>query len=366
LISIGDVAAKISSRIEGWPLGNPRFGDPRYISHRLSLSGFQMLDPFDDGRSICFVDGGNLPIISTPGLVVHLSRVGFCVYKSNERCESPNLPSKIDFITIAASEGSGNEITYSAEITPLEASKRDLLPDDDDLVFDSFDRTLMDGRQRASLTRVATAARVFAEWRLASVLSEEVLNSGDIIVRDGSLQTQITGESEYANDAYGAALGNEVLFTGLAKTSTLFTDTGMPLFSAISILANRNELGERSWVYHPIVDIMAPDHRAEMYGVKLHPQSRHVFRFEILKNQAEALGDEAMRVIAVLASNSSDLAFPGYPYGLIEADRISRVREEEIESLEVQLLSSLSALGSWPSLEAFIRTVDAHTIIDGI
>lgn len=288
------------------------------------------------------------------------------MYTGNERSETTELPFKIDFVTVATARRDVDEITYYVEFVPLDDSMRELLPDEDDLVFDSFDRTLMEGRRRASLTRVATAARVFAEWKLSSILSERILDSGDILVRDGSLQTQITGESEYANRAYEAALEQNVIFTGLAKTSTLFTDSGMPLFAAIAILANRNELGDRSWIYHPIVEINAPDHRAEMYGVKLHPRSRHVFRFEILKDQAEMLEEGSMSVIGALAANASDLAFPGYPYGLIEADRISRVREEEIEPLEMQLLSSLSSLGAWPSLEAFLRVVDAHQIINEI
>ena len=56
----------------------------------------------------------------------------------------------------------------------------------------------------------------------------------------------------------------------------------------------------------------------------------------------------------------------GYPYGLIEADRIARVRDEEIEPFRIQLLSALSGLGSWSELEAFIHATDAHSVIDEI
>ena len=175
----------------------------------------------------------------------------------------------------------------------------------------------------------------------------------------------MTGESKYANKAYEAALRKKVLFSGLAKTSSLFTDSGMPLFSAVSLMANRNELNKKRWYYHPIVDIKAPDHKAVMLAVKLHPRSKHVFRFEILNSQAEEMHD-FNKVVGLLARNASDLTFPGYPYGLIEADRLARVRDEEVEPFRIQLLSALSGLGSWRELEAFIHATDAHSVIDEI
>jgi hypothetical protein len=239
------------------------------------------------------------------------------------------------------------------------------LPDEVDLVFNSFDRTLTEGRRRAPLSRVATVSRAFTEWKLASEIIDKELVAGDMLVRDGSLQTQISGESKYSNMAYDKALSKDVIFTGLAKTSTLFTDTGMPLFSSIAILANRNGLGEDRWYYYPIADIRVPDHRAYMFAVKLHPRSKHVFRFEILRDQAKKM-DDFDTVISKLAHNANDLTFPGYPYGLIEADRVARVRQEEVKPLLVQLLSAVSGLGVWEELDAFLKTMDAHRVIDDV
>ena len=41
-------------------------------------------------------------------------------------------------------------------------------------------------------------------------------------------------------------------------------------FSAIHELSEKSQLKDSAWCYHPIVDINQPDHRAEMYAVKLH------------------------------------------------------------------------------------------------
>jgi hypothetical protein len=324
-----------------------------------------MLELPEDERKICFVDGGNLELLNTPGLVIHLTRIGYCLYEGRDKIENLGVPPFIDFYTLASASREKDEINYSIELIPRSEDDRKYLPDEEDMVFNSFDRTLMVGMRRAQLTSAASSSRIFGEWKLAEKIISKCLGSADLIVRDGTLQTTVTGESKYSNKAYEEALKKNVIFTGLAKTSSLFTDSGMPLFSAISILAKRNELGDQRWFYHPIVDIKAPDHRAEMFGVRLHPKSKHVFRLEILKDQAEKMGDY-FDVVSQLAGNAMDATFLGYPYGLIEADRIGRVRGEEVEPHRIQLLATLSGLGAWDELEAFIRAVDAHQIIDEI
>ena len=359
------LAQKCFEKIHGWPIGEPEFADPRYLPHKLSLSNFHKFELPEREQTICFIDGGNLELLNTPGLVIHLTRIGYCLYHGNEKIENPGTPPFIDYYTLASASRQKDEIHYSIELIPRIEEHRKYLPDEKDLIFNSFDRSLMIGNRRAQLTSAAASSRIFGEWKLAENVIKNCLEPGDMLVRDGSLQTQVTGESNYSNKAYEQAIKKKVIFTGLAKTSTLFTDTGMPLFSAISIIAKRNELGDQRWFYQPIVEIQAPDHRAEMLAVRLHPKSKHVFRFEILKDQAEKMG-EYDEVVSQLAENSRDATFLGYPYGLIEADRVARVRNEEIEPHRILLLSTLSGLGAWPELEAFIRSVDAHQIIDEI
>lgn len=365
MIPFEKIALRCSERIKRWSLGDPQFGDPRYFPKKLSLSNFTEILSNGGESRVCFVDGGNTEILNTPGFVVHLTRVGYCIYRDTVKIDENSLPPSIDFFTLAFAEQKGREIYYSIDVIPASDKFQYLLPDAKDLLFDSFDRTLMDGQYRAPLTKVANVSREFIEWRLAEKLCKSVLNEGDLLIRDGSLQTSVTGESKYANMAYDAAQRKKVLFSGLAKTSSLFTDSGMPLFSAISIMANRNELNNKRWYYHPIVDIKAPDHKAVMLAVKLHPRSKHVFRFEILNSQTEEM-QGFNDVVELLAKNANDLTFPGYPYGLIEADRIARVRDEEVEPFRIQLFSALSGLGSWSELEAFIHATDAHSVIDEI
>jgi hypothetical protein len=362
LLSVKKIADKIYDKIGNWELGGPLFRDPRYYEHPLEKTNFQNFNASDDSERICFVDGGNISIINSPSLVLHLTRVGFCIYEGRKKVKPINVKSSNTFFTIATSLRREGDLYFQNEIIPVGKTDPSLLPHEKDLVFYSFDQTLKLGQQRAALYSIALAARSFSEWSLSRYLIENELQEGDILVRDGTLQTTITGESAYANKAYNAALSKNIKFTGLAKTSTLFTDSGMPLFSAISILGKRNHI-EAPWLYYPIVDIKAPDHRARMFAVNLHPKSKHVFRFEILQDQNPS---DDIEIIRALAANAIDIAFPGYPYGLIEADRVSRVRNEEVDPLLIQILSEISNIGAWEELETFLRSTDAHEIIDTI
>lgn len=361
MYSVKRLTEKIQSKITGWEIGKPLFGDPRYHEHPLDKENFQKIPPGEDSRRICYVDGGNLSIFNSPSIVVHLTRVGYCIYDGNKKINTETRPYKT-FYSIATSFKKNNDLYFQTELLPIDEAPEGLLPREKDLVFYSYDQTLKQGQTRASLYSIALAGRVFAEWSLSRYLIENKLESGDVLVRDGSLQTTITGEADYANEAYNAALEKDVSFTGLAKTSTLYTDSGLPLFSALSILAKRSRI-QSPWVYYPIVDIQAPDHRARMYAVHLHPRSKHVFRYEVLKDQPP---EQDLDIIRVLSGNARDIAFPGYPYGLIEADRISRVRHEEVESLKIQLFSQISGAGGWDDLEALLCSTNAHEVLDSI
>jgi hypothetical protein len=95
----------------------------------------------------------------------------------------------------------------------------------------------MTGYQRVPINRILDVARAFAEWQFSKHIIELELEKGDIIVRDGTLQTIVTNESKYADKVYESAIKKGVYFTAVSKTSTLFTTTGQPLFPSIKILS---------------------------------------------------------------------------------------------------------------------------------
>lgn len=365
MLPIHKVVENLRKRIAEIPLGDPNFADPRYQCIKLRTKNFHPVKSADSDGMICYVDGGNAPIASAPNFIVGLSRVHFCKFKGRERIRSNSLPHRIEFYTVCCAIAEGDRIKYETEFVPVKDEWARFLPKASDLRFDSFDETLMFGKQRASIDRVADSARLFAEWNFATHIINDELERDDILIRDGTLQTRVTNEAKYANRAYSAAMKKGVVFTGLSKTSSLFTTTGYPLLSSISELAESTPLKDASWYYHPIVKITHPDHRAEMFAVKLHNISQYVFRFEILRDQFQNMSSkEVESIIGALAVNSCDISFPGYPYGLLEADSLARITGRERDSQEMQFMSASASAGIWDALSRHLRCVDAHSLLN--
>jgi len=362
-----EVIEKLKEKVTLLPLGDPSFRDPRYEVEKLDIKNFHPISKNAKDVTLCFIDGGSLKVATAPNFAVKLHRLYFNLYRNNQRQKPKNLPQRIHFYTICYAVSESKGIFYQVEFVPIKDEWLRFLPNPSDLRFYSFDRTLMSGLRRASASRAAEAVRAFTEWVFASHVIEQELSSNDIITRDGALQTFVTDESNYANMAYQSAMNKGVIFTGLAKTTTIFTTTGYPLLAAIKELAETSPFSNTSWYYHPIAKVNHPEHRAEMFAVRFDPRSDYVFRFEILRDQAEKMTQTEMEaVIATLASNTGDASFYGYPYGLVDADRFARGSDEEKDGQEIQFEVAASQRALWKKLSGFIRTTDAHSRLNKI
>lgn len=366
LLPINRVVEALERVITNVPMGQPSFGDERYTAFDLNSEHFYPLPKHANEGKIAFVDGGSAELLSAPNFAVGFTRIYFGLFQGDQRLESNTLPSKIDFFTICYAIVVSNHITYKTEFVPLKEEWAEFLPDIADLEFNSFDQTLMSGNQRVAINRILEVARAFSEWRFSKLIIEDELERGDVIVRDGTLQTFVTNESKYSNQTYEAAIRKGVYFTSISKTSTLFTDTGQPLFSTIQLLSETSALKDSAWYYYPIVAITHPDHKAEMFAVRLHKNSDYVFRLEFLRDQVSRrnLG-EAELIISSLAANSRDVGFPGYPYGLIDADKFARVSMTEKTTYEFQFRATLASQKQiWDKISKFVRSSDAHEILN--
>lgn len=345
--------------------GVPEFGDPRYLPVPFEASGFHAIPETEPSSCVGYVDGGNQEIFHSPDLSVQLVRVCSVLFRGGERVRERVLPAIVEFVNVARAGVEGEDISYSAELIPLAPSFEPFLPESRSLVFSSCDSTLTNRGFRADISVVGAAARRFAEWVVLSKIIEEELRPGDIAVRDGTLQTAVRNEASSARRAFEAALERGVTLAALAKTSTLFTSTGMSLMAAIEELSHSCGVGSECWYYHPIVQNNHPEHRAEIFACRLHKSSKHVFRAEILREQARNMSTaEVSRVFAELRGGSRDLSFPGYPYGLVEANRMARVARGEAEVLRALLASALGELGAWERLRRRQSATDAHEILD--
>jgi hypothetical protein len=362
---VGRVAKELDRRVSEVELGNPHLSSHNYDSVPLSLRNFHPFKFLDCRRRIAFVDGGNQPLLQAPNFSVQFNRVYFNIFQGNRRLNpEPIVPQRFEFVSATIAQFQGDEICFQTSLFPMIESNQVFLPDPADLSFSSFDRRIMQGTSRADIKRVATIARRFAEWRYATKVVENVLTNGDILVMDGTLRTAFKNENLYAREGYAAAKKNSVLYTGLSKTSNLFTTTGLSLLGALRKLAEDNGV-EPPWYYHPVAKSKSPEHEAAIFIIRLRPESHRVFRYEIQAQQAEQLSErELNEVFSGLSNNSCDIAFPGYPYGLVDADANAKVVGSDVDTHRVELLSELSSNGSWPKFSRHMESSDAHDVLD--
>ena len=121
------------------------------------------------------------------------------------------------------------------------------------------------------------------------------------------------------------------------------------------------------WYYYPIAESLSPEHEAAIFVVKLSEQSPRVFRYEVNAEQVKSLSSDSMNeIFSQLATNSGDLGFPGYPYGLVDADDNARVRHEELETYRVLLLSEISKLGASSRFLDHMQSADSHHVLNAL
>jgi len=274
-----------------------------------------------DGR-ILFVDGGNAPVFESPAARVEFVRVYGTAYEGTTRVSTHR---EEGFILIRSATKEGKRYV---EATGHGIGLHLLIPDDE--------KELRLGRERVSLAAVAGLARFALECRSAGAWGEGC----SLIVRDGSL---LPNNSHEEKELQELLTRNAV---GLSKTNTLITASGD---SASALLLEHGP--DRPWIYE-----LGSGGNIRFSLVKLHERAEHAFRLDT--------NSDAGAVAAALALLAADPVFPGYPYPLVEADRMARVQNRELEGLRTRLMAE--AGGSWPELRRLARGSDSHGILDRI
>lgn len=359
------VAEFLDTEIEERDLGQPYFGSSDFEPFPFPPISFFPIRDVKSSVRAAYVDGGNQEILGAPNFSVQINRVYFNIFRGRERILPRSLTSKVEFFSVTTSDFREGEIFYDTRVFPLKDEFAELVPDECHLSFNSRDRTVTVGTRRADIRTVASMARRFAEWEISKHIVEKELEEGDLIVHDGSLQTSHTNEQTYTSRAFKAAVDKGVIFTGISKTSTLFTTTGLSLLGAVQKLAEEQAV-KGPWCV-PMAKVITMYYDAFIYVVKLHESARYVFRFDIHGEQARKMSEEDLcNVTSVLASNSKDISFPGYPYGLMDADTFAHVSENEVSKYQALVLSEISRLGKWKKISRHVSSGDAHGVLDAL
>lgn len=280
-------------------------------------ASFTALSPSSTAKTIAFIDGGQAEIISAGNFSLSFIRVGAVFFQGEVKAGYE----KKEFYLFTKARYSGNDLFYKSMIFPVGGKA---LIEEKDLLISSTDSSIRTGIERAPITAVSTLARRFSELQLAASVQ------ADYVLLDGTLEPTLNNE-----DKYLAMLPPSV--SALAKTCSLFTTSG----NNPVVLLNKLS-GKGCWKY-PLEN--------KTYFVKLHEQAKHVFRFE---------GNPDL--LPHLLPNSRDALFLGYPYGLILADQLARVSNEEKNSLRMNFLLRKEN----KEILDYLSATNAHEILDQV
>jgi hypothetical protein len=300
------------------------------VSFEIKEGNFSDISKIDSEKTITFVDGGSLEILKTPCLSLFFNRVYYTTYKKNKRCNNKLY----EFFSLISAEGRENKIIFKCDCI----FTKNNLPIKE-FYFNSFDPSLVKGGKRAEISSVGDAIRRIAELSAAKEVN------ADFVVLDGTLEAVYPHEKEILDSI------NKPLF-GLSKTTSLLTKEGSSAVAALSGFEKKMK-----WTYH-LGRAEKKKHNADLYFLKLNKLSDYVLRFEASKKEG------INEVFSLLAENSKDPIFLGYPYGLIEADMFARVSKKEKDALQLQLMVLLGKQGE--KIKPFINALNAHDILDSI
>lgn len=278
---------------------------------------FTSLSPSAVRKTIAFVDGGQAEILSAGNFCLSFVRIGAVFLEGDAKIKQL----KHEFYLFTKARYDGKEVCYDSRIFPV--GNKTLL-EEKYLAVSSTDSSIRIGMERAPITAISTMARRFAELQLAASLN------ADYVLLDGTLEPTLKNE-----DAYLSLLPPSV--SALAKTCSLFTASGNNPLMMLNKIA-----GEGCWKYHL---------ENKTFFIKLHEKAKYVFRFE---------GNP--EILPHLVQNSRDALFLGYPYGLILADQLARVSNEEKKSLRMNFLLRLEN----KEIREYLNATNAHEILDGL
>ncbi len=326
---INEIINEVSRRAEKADGSFAEFSDRKYRAIGFSEANYRELGK-GEGKALLFVDGGNCEIISAPGMSLQLIRNAAVVMKGNRMVTSR----KREFYVLAATE--------EKEGRPIITAK----------IYSGEEAETAEEKASAGAAAFCESLRKASEIKFAIEMTDGI-EKNSIVVLDGTLEAVNEMEKRHFDELYYRTERKGVAVAALAKTTSLMTDKGS------SFAAMLNWRGpEKEWYYHPVVEINSDYHNAEMLFAKLHEKSNYVFRTEVFKRQKDRIPEAA----AELKENSRELTFPGYPYGLIMADRLARVSEREADYLKAKMFAAAGS--KWKNLRKAMAAVDAHDILD--
>ena len=301
--------------------GAARFKDKRYSPVSFSGNNYHGIGQSKQ-EEIVFVDGGNAFLIELPGHSLQLIRIASVSLKGSKTF----FKEKEEFYVLSSQKSGQTTVKVFGELGLIE--ERTLEPNADPAGFCQNLRKINEFRMGLKNLRKGT------------------------LVLDGTLMASNKEQRKVLTELRAQALKHESKVVALSKTTSLVTSEGRSFAATIG-------KEEGSWWYYPVAEIHSEFHEAEIFFVKLNDSSKHVFRAETFKDHVLSIPE----IASELKSSSRDLTFPGYPYGMVLADKLARITKEETLFFEAFLLSKCR---NSENLERELNSLNAHDILNRI
>jgi hypothetical protein len=309
-----------------------------YTVYDLKKESWKKLEGIDDATlAVAFVDGGQCEIFRSPAAELHRIRTAVVIISGNK------------MVSARQKEG------FALATSKVENEKQRHIVEFFDSNLDcnlkiELDKQEHNAENDTGLSKAAGTARRLSEIAAAKwALHELPMIQDKILVLDGTLETFSDKELDELNSLIDLAAEKKTIIAALAKTCTLLTDSGEPLISA----AARISTGKG----YLLAAVGTSQHHESVVGIaKLNDSSKHLFRVE------SATESQLMKALSCLTSQSNDLTFPGYPYGLIMVDRFARISNADMDLTKQQIMATAG-----PKLRALMKqgmAMDAHSILD--
>jgi len=280
--------------------------------------------------NILFVDGGNAELISTPNFSLNFIRTAGVVFNGKEKTKI----SVAEFYVLFYLERKEDKIIVNTKIIPV---KGDLNLDEKEFIFYFMQQ---------EFSFFSDIVRRISEINLASQMAKS-LGSKTLIVLDGTLEAKSEIEKSAIEKLRNFARVNAINLCALSKTTSALSYNG----ESLAFLILKSAPKERCYAQ------LADYENIKTFFLKLHPKSSYIFRCDLFP-------ETSSEIFSNLAFISNDAVFLGYPYGLIEADKIARVSNREKEILRVEFAARAGK--KWADFEEMEKSLNAHKILDSI
>ncbi|WP_214084046.1 DNA double-strand break repair nuclease NurA [Methanoculleus sp.] len=310
--------------------GRIREAAPENLAGRFAVAGgfdaasYRHCRP-EFGGAVCAVDGSNTIVLDAGGFAVAAVRASVSAYAGGTRLCRRTTPLHI----VTVNPGAGNE-------------------DFDSLFYDCFHCSPKVSLDHDDPVRNTAVIRDTLEFWAATEMAME-LDTGDLIVLDGTLQVRHASHDEVVENLLNLCNLRGVLIAAVTKRTSLTWGGGHPIVPAAEGLAR--DLGIPGPWYlcvsaaEDLIDRRETrpwKQRGEQYVARLHPRAQRAFKVEIPKYYSPEMVE---KVFSALAFFADDGRVTGYPYPLLDAHLTTKIGRDAVDQVRQDIIREMDLLG---------------------